>query len=1215
MPFAAFRTGGHRRRRRPGERRGAAAVLVTTAALLLGGVPPATATASASATTTASASDTTTASASDTDPRPVSPAGVLRPVAPPPARGPSGGAAATAGAREAAGAEAVEAVETARSTRPVAPGVELTSFDRLTPGKWLRADALTVDLTGGARVDYLSPGEVSRRATVSEQVAAHDPGPGRRTVAAINADFFDIDATGAPLGPGIREGRLTHSGTADHHVVAGFGPGAAGRILGLYFDGTVTLPGGSRALGAYNAARVPEDGIGLYTPQWGGADRALTVPGAERVTEVVLVDGRVRSAGDGPGSGPVPDGTTVLLGRDAGADALAALRPGDPVDVAYAPRTDGGPVPRTAVGSRGLLVVDGEPQNWEGRPNNATAPRTAVGFSRDGSTLHVLTLDGRQADSGGVTLTELALMMKELGAHNALNLDGGGSSTLLARQPGAARPRVENSPSDGAERPVPNGLAVTAPAGSGRTTGFRVETATTPESAPTTGPVLGGRPDRVFPGLTRALRATGHDETYGPAAGRPHWHVRSGGAGRVDGHGVFTARRPGRAEVSARLGGARGSVGLEVIGPLRRIVPTTPRVGLADSAATGTFGLTGLDAHGSEAPVEPADVRLEYDRSRFSVTPDGRGSFTVAARAGGGSGRIEATVRGRTAVIGVTVGLEERRIAGFDDAGDWTFSQARAAGSVAPDPGGREGTGLRLSYDFTRSTATRAAYANPPARIPVTGQPQSFRLWIKGDGKGAWPSLHLVDAQDTSLVLRGPFITWSGWREVEFAVPPGTVHPLRVRRFYVAETDPLKQYTGEIVIDGLTARVPPDIELPAAEPVPDRLIAGAAETGRRDWRFAVLSDAQFTAREPDGPLVRQTRRTLREIRASRPGLLLVNGDLVDEGSPPDLALARRVLEEELGGAVPWVYVPGNHEVMGGSIDLFEEEFGPGHRVFDHRGTRFITLDTSRLTVRGGGLAQVRALRAELERAAADPGTGSVIVVQHVPPRDPTPQRASELADRKEAALLEHWLADFRRTSGKGAAVIGAHAGVFHASRVDGVPYLVNGNSGKAPAAPPGRGGFSGWSTVGVDRVTQAEQARARQRPWEGGPDWISVRTRPHVDGLRLDGPAALPAGETARITAAVTQGEGSAAREVPVGFPVSADWTGSPNLRIGSPDGARPRHAAAYDPVTGTFTALRPATVVLAVSVNGVTERRELRIAARAPAAGTGSGAAAAGAG
>ncbi|NJQ03005.1 multidrug transporter [Streptomyces sp. PLAI1-29] len=1168
-------------------RRGPAAgvtgvVLATAAALLLGAVPP--------------------AAAADTDPRPLTRADVLRPVAPPPAGTPTGAGAAE---RPGTAAEPDGALETSRTTRPVAPGVDLTSFDRLTPGAWLRADALSVDLRGGARVDHLSSGEVTRPGTVSALVSAHDPGPGRTTVAAVNADFFDL-GTGAPLGPGLRDGAFVTAPGGANRTVAGFGPDDAGRILDLYFDGTLTLPAGDRPLDAYNPASVPAGGIALYTPQWGGADRAQAVAGAERVTEVVLAGGVVREVRTTPG-GRVEEGTTVLLGREAGAGALAALAPGDRAGVEYRPRTGGGPVPRTAVGGRGLVVVDGEPQDWEGRPNNAAAPRTAVGFSRDGSTVHVLTVDGRQADSGGVTLTQLGRMMRELGAHNALNLDGGGSSTLLARAAGESAPRLENSPSDGRERPVANGLAVTVPTGGGRPAGIRVETATAAGDAPTTGPVRGGRPDRVFPGLTRSLRATVHDETYGPAAGRPRWTVRPGGAGaagRVDGAGVFTARRSGTAEVEARLGAARGSVALSVIGPLDRIVPTTPRVGLADADATGVFGLTGLDAQGTEAPVEPADVALEYDRSLFTVVPDGRGSFTVTAKRDGGSGRIEATAGGRTAVVGVTVGLTERTVAAFDDAGRWTFSQARAEGSVAPDPDGRDGTGLRLAYDFTRSTATRAAYANPPEPVPVAGQPQAFRLWLKGDGHGAWPSLHLLDAQNTDLVLRAPFVTWTGWRQVEFAVPPGTVHPLRVRRLYLAETDPLRQYTGEVVLDGLTALVPPDVDLPAAGPVPDRLIGTGAETARRDWRFAVLSDAQFTARDPDGPIVRQARRTLREIRAAAPDLVLVNGDLVDEGSAADLALARRVLEEELGDAVEWTYVPGNHEVMGGSTELFEREFGPAHRVLDHRGTRFLTLDTSSLSLRGGGLGQLRGLRAELDRAARDAAVGSVVVVQHVPPRDPTPQRASQLSDPKEAALLESWLAGFRRASGKGAALITGHAGVFHASRTDGVPCLVNGNSGKAPAAPPGRGGFTGWSLAGVDRVSEAERDRARQRPWEGGPDWLTVQTRPHVDGLRLDGPAGLPAGSTARVTATVLQGEGGTARAVPVGFPLSADWTGSPRLRIGPADGAGPRHVAAYDPATGVLTALRPGKATLSVTVNGVTERTELRVAA--PAAGGG---------
>ncbi len=1146
-------------------------LLATVTALMAGAIPPA-------------AADTTP------DPRPRNAAEVLRPIAPPPANGPRGTPGSVADA---------DGIETARSSRPVAPGVALTSYDRLESDKWLRVDALSVDLGGGGvQADYLSSGKVADRRTVSELAARHVPGAGRRTVAAINADFFDISQTGAPQGPGISDGRPVHSPADGAHRAVGFGPGGAGRVLQLYFEGTVTLPAGPHPLAAYNAANVPPGGIGAYTAGWGEADRALTVDAATPVAEVLVRDGRVVSVTGRPGTGPVPADSTVLVGREAGARVLAALRPGDPVGVEYRPRTDGGPVPRTAVGGRELLVVDGVPQNHEGAGNNTAAPRTAVGFSRDGRVMQVVTVDGRQADSGGVTLTELGLMMKRAGAHSALNLDGGGSSTLLAREPGSDTLQVENSPSDGNERTVPNGLALTAPDGSGRLRGFWVGTRTPAVVAPAAGPVRGGRPDRVFPGLTRRLTAAGYDETYGPAAGDPRWHAVRASVGRTDGAGVFTARRPGSTEVRAARGPARGSTRLTVLDELDRIEPTTRRIGLADAASTGTFGLVGFDAHGASAPVEPADVTLDYDRTLFAIGDDGRGSFTVRSLTGSGAGRITATVAGATTVLAVGVGLTDRQVSGLDNAASWTFTQARATGRTEATPEGRSGTGLRLTYDFTASTATRAAYANPPRQLAVPGRPQSFTLWINGDGKGAWPTLHLKDAAGSDQLLRGPLLTWSGWRQVTFPVPPGAAMPLTVHRFYLAETAAARQYAGEIVIDELTAQLPPTVDLPEQPRTRDPLIDTAAGTERRDWRFAVMSDAQFVARDPDSAIVARARRTLREIRAAKPDFLVVNGDLVDEGAPADLAFARRVLDQELGDALPWYYVPGNHEVMGGGIDHFTAEFGPAHRVFDHRGTRFITLDTSRLTLRGGGFAQIRALRAQLDAAVRDDRVGSVMLIAHVPPRDPTVQQASQLGDRKEAALIEGWLAEFRRTSGKGAGFIGSHVGVFHASRVDAVPHLINGNAGKVPAGPPDRGGFTGWSLVGVDRVSPGERSAARAKPWAGGPDWVSVQTRAHTDALALDAPRELTPGRGADVAAAVTQG----GRSVPVGFPLSADWTGSPNLHIGAPDGARERHTAAYDPATGTLTALRPGTVALAVTVNGVTRRTRTVVVAASPA-------------
>lgn len=86
-------------------------------------------------------------------------------------------------------------------------------------------------------------------------------------------------------------------------------------------------------------------------------------------------------------------------------------------------------------------------------------PRTAAGVSQDGRTLILLTIDGRQpAHSVGATLIELADMMLELGAHDAVALDGGGSTSFYLKRPDGSV--VANRPSSGKWRPVANHLGV-----------------------------------------------------------------------------------------------------------------------------------------------------------------------------------------------------------------------------------------------------------------------------------------------------------------------------------------------------------------------------------------------------------------------------------------------------------------------------------------------------------------------------------------------------------------------------------------------------------------------------------------------------------------------------------------------------------------------------------------------------------------------------------
>ncbi|MEU7846510.1 phosphodiester glycosidase family protein [Micromonospora parva] len=1096
--------------------------------------------------------------------------------------------AATASTSPTNGLEPAGGLETTKTTRPVAPGVRLTSFDRYDADGWLRADALTTDLAGGSTVDYVNSGAVSRAEPLRKAADA------TRAVAAVNGDFFDINNSGAAQGVGIRDGELIQSAVDGHRNAVAITTSGLGRVIEVNFDGSANLPTGPVPLTQFNNM-VQADGIGAFTELWGTYSRQRAVEGATRVVEVTVSGGQVTGVSAVAGGGPITAGSTVLLGRDAGADALAGLRPGDPVTVVWRPKPSDGSSLHAAVGGGNVLVRDGIAQSIA---DPTLAPRTAVGFSADGRKMIMMTVDGRQLDSRGVTQTEMGRMMAELGAHHALNLDGGGSSTLLAREPGAPAVQVENGPSDGTERAVPNGLAIYAPKGSGRLTGYWVQTASDPTAAPGISPVRGGRPDRVFPGLTRVLTAAGYDETYGPAAGAPSWRVTPAVRGRVDGDGVFHAGTPGASTVTAARGRATGSLGLTVLGPLTRIGATVPRVGLTGRDGQAVVGVVGYDGDGNTAPIEPADLTLDYDADLLRITPTADGNLAVSALRDTGSAVVTVHVGRTSTVLPVTVGLTDVPVAGFDDAGSWRFSQARASGSVAPAPG-HTGTGLRMTYDFSQSTGTRAAYADPPAWIEVPGQPQAFGMWIHGNGTGEWPSLHLHDAQDTQHVLRGPLITWTGWRYVEFAVPAGVQYPVRVRRFYVAETNAAAQYSSEVIIDDLVAKVPPTVDVPAVPPRTDRVVVRDGTVDGAPWRFAVLSDAQFVAADPDSDLVAQARRTLREVKAARPDFLLINGDFVDTAYPADFALARRILDEELGDALPWYYVPGNHEIMGAPISNFEAAFGATSRVFDHNGTRFVTLNSSTGTLRGGGFDQVRMLRQALDTAATDRRVGSVVVLHHHPARDPSPAQASQLGDRKEAALLEQWMADFQHRTGKGALFVGGHVGTFHADRVDGVPYVINGNAGKTPSTPADQGGFTGWTEFGVDPVTPAEAERARRDPLTEGPVWVDAEFHAHADRLTVAAPASVAVGSPATVTATLTQPDG---RTVPIAAPVSADWSASPGVHVGSAAGVRPWHTARFDPATGTLTALRPGSVVLAVTVNGVSTETAITLTARAAA-------------
>jgi hypothetical protein len=214
----------------------------------------------------------------------------------------------------------------------------------------------------------------------------------------------------------------------------------------------------------------------LLTPRYGAR------PPREGGVEAIVRDGRVTRV-RAPGTGPVPsDGLLLTATGDAARFLRDAALPRSPVEIALtliaggkripvapdggaptlgAPTLVLGPGPRLLRGGRVAVAASAEGFDPPQAPSFFRSivagrnPRTLAGVRPDGMLL-LVTVDGeRPGWSVGMTLTEAARLMRSLGATDALNLDGGGSSTMIVRG------EVVNRPSDRVgERPVSNGLFV-----------------------------------------------------------------------------------------------------------------------------------------------------------------------------------------------------------------------------------------------------------------------------------------------------------------------------------------------------------------------------------------------------------------------------------------------------------------------------------------------------------------------------------------------------------------------------------------------------------------------------------------------------------------------------------------------------------------------------------------------------------------------------------
>lgn len=509
--------------------------------------------------------------------------------------------------------------------RTVAPGVELIQETTAAtePGGPLVVTVLRVDpKVKGVRIEAALGGGIiwGSDPTLGREIPSKTVAQ-RHAVAGINASFFPF--AGNPIGLHMEKGELITEPSLPRtaFVVSDEGQFHFGRFG---YEGTVRVPGGEpRVLHGLNRKPGQGNELLLFSPIFA----ARTLKTANRVEAVLDIGtatlkpsaeltAKVLSVGT-DGNTLLKAGTVVLSGGGAAGEWLRdqakvgeslqvklALTPLDSLTTLDPTHIREAVTGAPRIVTNGHLSLKLQDEKVAESFSTTRHPRTAVGVTINGKLLFV-TVDGRQPSlSRGASLKELATILLEYGAVDAVNLDGGGSSACSIR--GA----VVNSPSEGVERPVADALLI-----------FANEAVMPPASAPLklNAPT---KPLHIGDSFTFSL----------PPGMEPEaavWTCK-GGIGFVSQEGIFRALRPGKGSVQLWRGSESVSVALTVAKGKTDLdnAAFIPKATLSQNDTIVT--ITIANSEGDRMGNEPVQVEVVGGKaSKSSLTTNGRGEASM----------------------------------------------------------------------------------------------------------------------------------------------------------------------------------------------------------------------------------------------------------------------------------------------------------------------------------------------------------------------------------------------------------------------------------------------------------------------------------------------------------------------------------------------------------------------------------------------------------
>jgi len=674
----------------------------------------------------------------------------------------------------------------------ITSGVTQDTITRFTDLGWQKIYVLKADLNDpNVLIDALADSE-----TIQKPLSTTDHMKEWGAIAGINGSFFSSsDQTGMQnlIGPMVQSWNIKTADATfnrDRDNMATFAIDELRRGIIDYWKADIRLyaPNGEYiSVSRYNEPYYGYTDFTVLDRKWTAASVGTRNGYYSDVLEMIVENGTVKEIRVNMPATEIPlDGYVVITSGANKSKIFDNFKVGDPVRFEITTMPDWNSI-QMAVSGGGMLVVNGTIPEKFTHEVTGRHPRTAVGTSEDGKTVYMVVVDGRQSHSIGMTMTELAEFMLEIGAYNALAMDGGGSSTLVSREPGTDNIVVQNKPSDGVQRRIPNAIGVFSLAPPSPLAGLYIE----PEEP------------YVFVNTSRVFIVKGYDEYFNPVIINPEevtWQVEG-----VDGHfegNVFRPLSAGTAKITATVGDISAEVYVNVLSGPVRLTLSSNNITLINKERK-KLTVTGEDSEGFTASINPADITWKAVGGVGFIST---GTFVATNP---GYGYISATVGDVHAYCAVTVLPTVSTLADNFEKDNASFLSYPSTVSGNYQLSGEQklsgNYSGKLSYKFEAAETNRAVYAVLNGQgIPLPSNAIRVGFWVYNDHENSnWLRIEVQDSQNRTQRLGDlTKLDWVGWRYVEIPLN-GVSLPGRLTRIYLVQVNPVEE-VGAIFIDDLS---------------------------------------------------------------------------------------------------------------------------------------------------------------------------------------------------------------------------------------------------------------------------------------------------------------------------------------------------------------------------------------------------------------------------